>query len=50
MRLAKDVEGMISNYNRIIDGYLKGAPPEKLAAAQQTLLRNFDGKICEYDL
>ena len=50
MRLAKDVEGMISNYNRIIDGYIKGAPKEKLAAAQGTLLRNFDGKIFEYDL
>ncbi|WP_340589035.1 aromatic ring-hydroxylating dioxygenase subunit alpha [Erythrobacter alti] len=50
MRLAKDVEGMISNYNRIIDGYLKGAPKEKLAAATHTLLGNFDGKIIEYDL
>ncbi len=50
MRLARDVEGLISNYQRIIDGYLKGASQEKLAAAQATLLRNFDGKICEYDL
>ena len=50
MRLAKDVEGMISNYQRIIDGYIARAPGEKLAAAQQTLLRNFDGKIHEYDL
>lgn len=50
MRLAKDVEGMISNYNRIIDGYLKAAPKEKIAAATQSLMGNFDGKIFEYDL
>lgn len=50
MRLAKDVEGMISNYQRIIDGYIKGSSPEKLAAAQKTLQNNFDGKIFDYDL
>jgi hypothetical protein len=50
MRLARDVEGMISNYNRIIDGHLAGAPKEKIAAATHTLLGNFDGKIHEYDL
>jgi hypothetical protein len=49
MRLSKDVEGMISNYNRIIDGHLRGADPEKLAAATNTLGGNFDGKIFEYD-
>jgi carnitine monooxygenase subunit len=50
MRLAKDVEGMISNYNRIIDGHLKGAAAEKIAAATHTLRGNFDGKIFDYDL
>ena len=50
MRLAKDVEGMISNYNRIIDAYLNGAPKEKIASATHSLLGNFDGKIFEYDL
>lgn len=50
MRLAQDVEGMISNYNRIIDGHLKGAPKHKVAAATHTLLGNFDGKIFDYDL
>lgn len=50
MRLARDIEGMISNYNRIIDGYLKGAPKEKIADATHTLLGNFDGKIFDYDL
>lgn len=49
MRLSKDIEGMISNYNRIIDGHLSGADPAKLAAATNTLAGNFDGKIFEYD-
>jgi carnitine monooxygenase subunit len=49
MRLGKDIEGMISNYNRIIDGHLGGADPAKLAAATNTLAGNFDGKIFEYD-
>jgi carnitine monooxygenase subunit len=49
MRLGKDIEGMISNYNRIIDGHLAGADPAKLAAATNTLAGNFDGKIFTYD-
>ncbi|WP_228275077.1 aromatic ring-hydroxylating oxygenase subunit alpha [Stakelama tenebrarum] len=47
MRLSKDIEGLISNYNRIIDGYLKGVEPGKLAAANQMLGGNFDGKILD---
>ncbi len=50
MRLAKDIEGLISNYQRIIDGYLKGAAPAKLAKATQELGGNFDGKIKDLDL
>ena len=49
MRLGKDIEGMISNYNRIIDGHLAGADATKLAAATNTLAGNFDGKIFTYD-
>jgi carnitine monooxygenase subunit len=49
MRLGKDIEGMISNYNRIIDGHLGGADPAKLALATNTLAGNFDGKIFQYD-
>ena len=45
MRLSSQVEGMISNYQRIIDGYLAGKPAEKLAAATNKLGGNFDGKI-----
>lgn len=45
MRLSKDVEGLISNYQRIIDGYLKGVPQDKLATATHKLGGNFDGPI-----
>jgi nitrite reductase/ring-hydroxylating ferredoxin subunit len=48
MRLAKDAEGLISNYQRIIDGYLTGAAPDKLAKATQTLGGNFDGPIIDW--
>ncbi len=47
MRLSKDVEGLISNYHRIIDGYIAGVTPEKLARANQMLGGNFDGKIVD---
>lgn len=47
MRLAKDVEGLISNYQRLIDGYLAGVEPAALAAANQQLGGNFDGKILD---
>jgi phenylpropionate dioxygenase-like ring-hydroxylating dioxygenase large terminal subunit len=45
MRLSSKVEGMISNYNRLIDGYLAGVAPESLAAASRALAHNFDGPI-----
>jgi nitrite reductase/ring-hydroxylating ferredoxin subunit len=47
MRLSKDIEGLISNYERIIDGYLLGVAPDKLAKATQLLGGNFDGKILD---
>ena len=47
MRLSKDIEGLISNYQRIIDGYLAGVAPDKLAKATQLLGGNFDGKILD---
>jgi hypothetical protein len=50
MRLSKDVEGMISNYQRIIDGYLAGLPQERLNKAIHGLRLNFDGPIKDLDL
>ena len=47
MRLAKDIEGLISNYQRIIDGYLGGVDKDKLAKATHCLGGNFDGKILD---
>jgi hypothetical protein len=47
MRLSKAIEGLISNYQRIIDGYLTGVPPVKLAQATQLLGGNFDGPVVE---
>jgi carnitine monooxygenase subunit len=50
MRLTQEKEGMISNYQRIIDGYLAGTPQEKLAGAINELGGNFDGPIKALDI
>jgi len=47
MRLSQEKEGLISNYQRIIDGYLAGVAPEALARATQLLGGNFDGRILD---
>jgi nitrite reductase/ring-hydroxylating ferredoxin subunit len=47
LRLAKNVEGLISNYQRLIDGYIERRPMEQLARANQVLGGNFDGKIAD---
>jgi len=47
MRLAGKVEGMISNYQRLIDGYLAGLEPEVLAAASRTINCGFDTPILD---
>jgi hypothetical protein len=45
MRLSKKVEGMISNYQRLIDGYLAGLEPAKLAKATQVVCSGYDAPI-----
>ncbi|MGN6357316.1 MAG: aromatic ring-hydroxylating oxygenase subunit alpha [Novosphingobium sp.] len=50
MRLAREVEGLIGNYQRVIDGYLTGVAKNKLAAASAKLGRNFDGPILDLGL
>ncbi|HTV95419.1 MAG TPA: aromatic ring-hydroxylating dioxygenase subunit alpha [Steroidobacteraceae bacterium] len=50
MRLSGAVEGMISNYQQIIDGYLKGVPLERLGRATRALSGNFDGPIIDLKL
>ena len=50
LRLSRDREGLISNYQRLIDGYIAGEPMDKLAAANQKLGGNFDGPILDLGL
>ena len=45
MRLSGKIEGLISNFNRVLDGYLAGVAPDKLVTATQKLAGNFDGPV-----
>jgi phenylpropionate dioxygenase-like ring-hydroxylating dioxygenase large terminal subunit len=47
MRLSNVKEGMISNYHRLIDGYLAGVDPDKLAKAGQAVNTGFDSAIAD---
>jgi phenylpropionate dioxygenase-like ring-hydroxylating dioxygenase large terminal subunit len=47
MRLSHDIEGMISNYQRTIDGYLAGLPKDQLAKAASTASGGFDAPIAD---
>ena len=38
---------MISNYQRLIDGYIAGVEPEKLAKASAIVNRGFDTEIVD---
>jgi carnitine monooxygenase subunit len=50
MRLSRTVEGLISNYQQLIDGYLKGIPLDRLGRAMKVLSGNFDGPIVDLGL
>ena len=50
MRLSRDVEGLISNYQRLIDGYLRGVGLDALGQAASALSGNFDGPIKDLHL
>jgi hypothetical protein len=45
MRLSNKVEGMISNYQRLIDGYIAGLDNEALAKASQIVNSGFDAPV-----
>ena len=47
MRLSPQVEGMISNYHRLIDGYIAGRPRGELARAACTVASGFDAPILD---
>jgi hypothetical protein len=42
MRLSDRVEGLVSNYQRLIDGFLAGLPDEQLVPAIQRVIGSFD--------
>ena len=50
MRLSKDIEGLISNYQQLIDGYLRGTDPQKLCEGMAALGGGFDGPIKDLGL
>jgi phenylpropionate dioxygenase-like ring-hydroxylating dioxygenase large terminal subunit len=45
MMLSREVEGLISNYQRLIDGYLSGESEEKLCKASQIVSAGLDWPI-----
>ncbi|HEX7819542.1 MAG TPA: aromatic ring-hydroxylating dioxygenase subunit alpha [Sphingobium sp.] len=47
MRLSKSHEGMISNYQRLIDGYIAGLDPTLLAKGAQIVNAGFEGPIAD---
>ncbi|WP_281689569.1 aromatic ring-hydroxylating oxygenase subunit alpha [Pseudonocardia thermophila] len=50
MRLSEKVEGMISNYQRLIDGYLAGYDYDVLLEASQKVSGRIDAKIADLNL
>ena len=50
MRLARSVEGMISNYQRTIDGFLGGLPADRLVQAMQVSSGVLDDSIKDLGL
>jgi nitrite reductase/ring-hydroxylating ferredoxin subunit len=47
MRLSPEMEGMISNYQRLIDGYLAGVDPAILAAGAARASGGFDAPVVD---
>jgi carnitine monooxygenase subunit len=47
MRLSSKVEGMVSNYQRLIDGYLAGIDRSELARGSQIVCSGYDGPILD---
>jgi carnitine monooxygenase subunit len=47
MRLSHQVEGMISNYQRLIDGYIAGQPIDRLAAGNRVVNQGYDSPVSD---
>jgi hypothetical protein len=50
MRLSHEMEGVISNYQRVIDGFLRGCDKDKLVAAMQKASGPIDVPVADLDL
>jgi len=50
MRLSRTVEGLISNYQRLIDGYLAGLDQDRLVKASQSVNGSFNVPIADIGL
>jgi hypothetical protein len=50
MRLARHIEGLISNYQRLIDGYLQGKPLDVLGRGMSKLSGNFNGAVKDMEI
>ena len=49
MRLAKNIEGLISNFERVVDGYLASLPHEQLVPAIHQTNGPIDVPIADFD-
>lgn len=47
MRLSREKEGMISNYQRLIDGYLEGRDVAALGKAQTIVNSGYNSPVCD---
>ncbi len=50
MRLSDKVEGLISNFERVVDGFLAGLPYDKLVPAIQKVNTTIDVPIADLGL
>jgi hypothetical protein len=50
MRLSNRVEGLISNFERVVDGFLAGLPHERLVPAIQKTNTTIDVPIADLGL
>jgi hypothetical protein len=50
MRLSSEIEGLISNFERVVDGFLAGLPYERLVGAIQKTNTTIDVPIADLGL
>jgi hypothetical protein len=50
MRLSDKIEGLISNFERVIDGFLAGLPYERLVPAIQATNTTIDVPVADLGL